>query len=92
MATKTKYPYTAFMLTPSYNLRQVTVAREGWYTGYDVLGTGTDVHRSNLYDTREAAIAAGKKKLEQRRARLAKSAANIEKHAANLAEVEGGNG
>ncbi len=92
MATKAGFPYKAFMLTPSYNLRQVTVAKKGWYTSQVKLDTGTSVSASALFDTKNAAIAHGKKAIEQRRARLAKSAANIEKHAANLADVEAGNG
>lgn len=92
MAIKDKFPYKAFMLTPSYNLRHVTVAKKSWYSGQVELDTGTCVSTSALFDTKKAAIAHGKKAIEQRRARLAKSAANIEKHAANLAEVEGGNG
>lgn len=92
MATKRKYPYTAFMLTPSFNLRKVEVAREGWYTGYDVLGTGTSVHRSKLHATGKAAIDAGKKAIEQRRARLEKSKSNLTKHEMNLAAAEACNG
>lgn len=90
---KAKYPYTAFMLTPSYGVRQVTVvAASRYWNNYEELDTGKTVLRSDLHSTKKAAIADGKKAIEQRRARLAKSAANIEKHAANLAEAEAGNG
>lgn len=91
MAAKAKFPYKAFILTPSYNLRQVTVVKKSAWYGL-ALDTGTSVSASALFDTKKAAIAHGKKAIEQRRARLAKSTVNIEKHAANLAEAEGGNG
>lgn len=92
MATKGKYPYKAFMLTPSHNTHQVTVVEAGWYSGYEELDTGTKVRRAALFSTEKAAIAFGRKSLEQRRARLAISLANIEKHEANLKKAEDKNG
>lgn len=85
MSKQRKYPFTAYLVTPSMQVRQVELVRRSpWGFSYHEEIGGKDYHEDNLFDDPQAAIAAGRALLDVQRARLAKQQANIEKRAANL--------
>lgn len=90
MATR-KYPYQAFLVMPSLLIRLVTVtSRSSWGgTCYDQIESGKNYDRDNLHLTKDAALAAGEKKLLEQEARLTKQQTNVSKRRANLTKAKG---
>lgn len=87
---RTNFPYRAFVLTPTFKIKQVTVVEEAWYRDYYQTDSGKSYYINYLYRSKPAALAAGRKTIEEQRARLAKSQAAIDKRAANLDAEEKG--
>lgn len=83
------YPFTAYVLTPSMGIRKVEIVKPGWLHGNHKTVSGSVYGDSRLYDTPQAAIAAGRAKLDEQRRKLQVQQANIEKRAANLDKAEG---
>lgn len=85
MSKQRTYPSTAYVLTPAMLVKPVDLARRSkWYSDYHETIGGHAYHDCQIHDTPQAAIAAGRAKLDEQRAKLAKQQANIEKRAANL--------
>lgn len=80
----TKFPVQAWKLTPSFKPAEVTVTSEQ-YGGY-----ATNLHwrveASDLFRTKEKAIASGKKRLDEQQAKLDKSQARLDKSKAAIAK------
>jgi hypothetical protein len=83
--TEQKYPFTAFVLTPAMLIKEVELARKGrWGAGYSETIGGKSYHETDLYSTPQAALSAGRKKLDAQRTRVKKQQSAIEKRTANL--------
>lgn len=85
MSKQRKHPFTAYVLMPAMQVKQVElVAQDGMFTRWHTTSNHRSFHDDQLYETHQAAIAAGRAKLDEQRAKLAKQQANIEKRTANL--------
>lgn len=78
------YPYQAFVLTPTFNVKEVTIEANYWRTEYEQAEGGKVYRPSSLHETPAQAIAAGFVDLEQQEATLSKRLATIKKRRANL--------
>jgi len=87
---KRTYPFSAFVLTPSMaKVVEVKLIEKMWCApGWHEADSGKVYGDADLHPTPEAAIAAGRAKLDEQRAKLAKQQANIEKRAKNLHFLE----
>jgi hypothetical protein len=90
MTAKRQYPYSAFVLTPSMAVKEVTLVR-GYYASpdWDQTAMGKTYHIAKLHQTPAAAIEAGKRQLIEQEAKIEKQKATIAKCRANLAKAEG---
>jgi hypothetical protein len=87
------YPYKAWALTPAFKPVEVELTRAystwGQFQHWDVSDKGkafsTELH---LYPTKEEAIAAGRKKIDEQRADIAKRIERINKRASALDQAE----
>lgn len=90
MSKQREYPFTAYVLTPSMGIKKVELVRQGWMIiGNHKTASGSVYGDSHLHETPQAAIAAGRAKLDEQRAKLAIQLANIKKRAENLDKAEG---
>lgn len=78
------YPYTAFVLTPSMKVKEVTIVGTGWHATFQNTENGETYHLSHVHSTREAAIAAGHAQLDAHAKRLEEQAATLDKLRATL--------
>lgn len=81
--TTQQFPYQAWVLSPSYVPKEVTVAKRVGIGNFES-DKGAWLHASDLYPTKQAAIDAGLAKLEAAEARLKKQAETVAKRRANL--------
>ena len=81
---KTSYPYKAWVLTPSFLVKQVEFTKPSYYNTCDSLASGKEYRKDEQFAGRNTAMTYGRKLIEQRRARLEKAHANLAKHEANL--------
>ena len=90
MTAETKFPYTAWKLTPSFKPTEVVIesAYEGNWGKKEVThlisGSGRYYPVCDIYATHVDAIAGGRKRLEEQEADIAKKVANIAKKRAAL--------
>ena len=85
------YPYPAWVLTPSFKTIEVTiVCKKAYSFGSTYLKTesGKEYLRSEVHQTKQAAIAAGRAALDGQQAALDKKQANIIKRRAALDKAE----
>lgn len=89
MTKKRTYPFTAYTLTHSMaKVVEVKLIRKPWWAADCHEGDSGKVYGdADLHPTPDAAIAAGRAKLDEQRAKLAKQLVNLEKRAANLDKV-----
>jgi len=82
------YPYKAWVLMPSFKPAEVElVSNYGLY--YDETAKGKIYHiKHSLYPTKAAAIAAGRKKIDEQQADIAKRLERINKRIAALDKAE----
>lgn len=88
-----QYPFTGWVLMPSYKPKQETFVSEANFFNrdlYEVTRTGKYVPSGEIYASKENAIAAGYAKLEEQREKLKKMQERIEKRqgALNKATTE----
>ena len=89
--TKRAYPYTAWKLTPLFQLKEITLTSiyRHSYQDWDIDMNGTSHHISDIHPSREAAIAWGRERVEKQQAALDKSQIKINKRIAALNKAEG---
>lgn len=97
---KTKFPRKMFQLTPSMNVREITLTgpafSKGWNGqpgvqryGYAVDEKGKQHYVAWLHDTKGDAVKAGEKTMAEQEARLVKAQTNVAKRRANLEKAKG---
>lgn len=92
---KTKFPRTLFQVTPSLNLREITLigpATTGWGApryGYAADAKGKAHYVAHLYETRTEALDAARVTLRSQEIRATKAAEHLAKRRANFAKAEG---
>ncbi len=85
-----EYPFTAYVLTPSMSIKRIELVSEGWHLGLHETRERRSYLERELYDTRQAAVSAGRTKLNEQRSKLQKQQSNLEKRAANLEKSAAG--
>lgn len=96
MATEQTFPYQAWTLTPSLKVIERTIVGSAWgelsafpeYRGWHKVYGGRMYHTSQLFPSRKAAIAEGRKRLETLEAKLTAATALLAKKRANLAKED----
>lgn len=84
-----QFPYNAWVLQPSFKPKEVTFTEKHWYGDRrHRSGTGKVYPVSEIYPTKQAAIAAGREQLEKQREDLLKRQERIDKRAAALDKAE----
>lgn len=89
---KRKYPYSAFIVTPSMAVKEVTLVESAysWSSStWDKTESGKAYLLSSLHKTRDAAIEAGEAKLAKQIANLEKQKQTVAKRRANLDKAIG---
>lgn len=84
------FPYKAFKLTPTMQVKEVTVVgRMGLgYVDWLELDTGSHIHRDNLHKTVAEAVATGNAALQKQRKHVTTLMAGIEKRETNLRKAK----
>jgi hypothetical protein len=89
---KYTYPRQAYELTTNYNVRKVTLARP-YSESSDAWGAYSAKNKfyraSDLFDTKTAAIKAGRAKIKRIQKRLDQAGEALKKHAAALDKADG---
>jgi len=80
----TTYPFTAWVLTPSFAPKQVELVRGSYYADWHSTEAKKNYHDSELYTSKEVAIEAGWRRLDEQTSALKKKADNINKKKATL--------
>jgi hypothetical protein len=78
------YPYQAFVLTPTFNVKEVTIVSAYWNGTHEQADSKKVYNRSSLYASAVDALAGGFADLEQQERTLSKRLATIKKRRANL--------
>ena len=87
-----KYPYKAFVVSPSLNIMEITLVAPGcsWAsTKWDQAESGKTYNVDLLHRKRENAVAAAELSFKAQEERLAKMQVNLEKRRANLSKAKG---
>lgn len=86
------YPYKAWTLQPSFKPVEVELVKPysdyGLYLRFDCTSKGKPYSISELHPTKEAAIAAGREKVKEQQADLAKRQERLNKRIAALDKAE----
>ena len=91
MTTNRTYPYTAWTLQPSFKPVEIviTAIADTWgMVEYDKTAVGKRYHTGDLFKTKAAAIAEGRRRLDKQQADLDLKAANLAKRRAALDKAE----
>ena len=88
MTNRTDYPFTAWILTPGYSPKEVTITDAHWVSRYLRRDNGGSLRRENVFDTREECIAAGFRRLDEADARLEKQKASSAKRRVTLEKAK----
>ena len=85
-----KFPYNAWVLQPSFKPKEVTLIEEKrWYGDRcHLLDTVKAYLFSEIYPTKQAAIVAGRERIDKQREELNKRRERIDKRAAALDKAE----
>lgn len=90
---KRAYPYTAWVLLPSFAPKEVTLIEQAYsfsHPEWDKSESGKSYHAEHeLFATKQAAIDAGWKRIATQEAKLTKEAEGIKKRRAALLKAEG---
>ena len=85
-----KFPYAAWVLMPSFNPKQVSIARESWRGGHWLVSDAGKVYAaSKVYHSKEDAIHHGHILLEDAQIALNQKQLNIYKRRAALETAAG---
>lgn len=91
--SKRKYPRQAWVLTPSFKPKEVTITRVygSWHGSedWDVAEGGKHYHVGNLFESKAAAIANGREQISKIQADIEKRQLNLSKRIAALDKAEG---
>ena len=80
-----QYPYEAWVLTPQFMAKLVTITKEAWGNGaYLESQSGKIYHNTETYSSKEIALEFAQKKIDEQQAALDKKQANLNKRIANL--------
>lgn len=90
---KREYPRQAWILMPSFKTVEITITKPAHTYGtmfedWDWASNGKSYHIKNLYRSKEAAIEAGRQRIEELRADIAKRQATLDKRIAALDKAE----
>ena len=90
---KRKYPRQAWVLQPSFKPKEITIVKRAYgysstYSGYDEADTGKTYHTVNLFDTKAAAIAAGREQIKKLQTDIARRQETVSKRIAALDKAE----
>ena len=84
-----KFPYNGWVLTPTFNVKQVAIVGAAWGGGrWHKSDTGKTYDKDSIFSNREAAIKFGELSVAEQQAKLDKSQININKRKANLAKLK----
>lgn len=86
---KRKYPYQAWVLSPSYVVKEVTITGSAYSDQWDRTEAGKSYHINDLHPTKKAAIVAGREDVVKAEADLVKRRTNLDKKIAQLDKAEG---
>lgn len=86
---KRKYPYQAWVVSPAYVVKEVTIIGSTYSNGWDRTDTGKSYHINALHVSKKAAIAAGRAEVVKAEADLVKRRQNLDKKIAQLNKAEG---
>lgn len=79
-----EYPYQAFVLTPTFLVKEVMVVGEQRWTEWRRTNSGKYYLQKDIYESKKAALEGGAARLAEQEARLVKQASAIEKRRATL--------
>jgi len=89
---KRSYPYQAFVVTPSMNIKEVKIVEQydSWNRQnlWDVTEKNTTYHVDHLHLTHAEALVAAEKTLQDQEARHKKATENLAKRRANLEKIK----
>lgn len=80
----TKFPYSGWVLSPSYRVTAHEFVVSVRYGQYHRTAKRTNHHVTDIFANEADARKAGRVKIALRREKLKKTTANLEKHEANL--------
>lgn len=87
------YPYIAWRLTRTFQVLQVELVAGGIYgSGYDRTHSGHNYPVSELYPSKDDAIAEGERRLQALEAEIARRQANLDRRRRELLEQRQGGG
>lgn len=87
---KRNYPYTAWVLTPAFLVKEVTLCERSFGSDeWDKTAEGKAYHVNDLHPTKSAAISAGRQQIIKQADDLKKKRENLAKKASNLDKAEG---
>lgn len=91
--SKRKYPRQAWVLTPSFKPKEVTIEKgyASWRgaSDWDIAEGGKQYHVDTLFDSKAAAIANGREQVIKTQADIDKRQLNLNKRIAALDKAEG---
>jgi hypothetical protein len=83
-----QYPRQCFVLTPTFQLKEITITN-GYsshaYPDYDQVQDGKIFHVDELYASKQEALDAGERKVNERQTKLTKMQTRLNKCADNIA-------
>jgi hypothetical protein len=85
-----KFPFDAYVLTPSFNVKKVTIVSEANFCvkGWFFSESRSSYNESELFNSTDDAIKAGRDKLGKMKADIEKRAASLVKKTATLDKFE----
>lgn len=88
---KRTYPYTAWVLTPAFQVKEVTLCERDFNGSddWDKTAAGKPYHLKNLHVTKSAAISYGRQQIVKQALDLKKKRENLIKKTINLNKAEG---
>ncbi|HVH90850.1 MAG TPA: hypothetical protein VM783_05610 [Candidatus Acidoferrum sp.] len=87
---KRTYPYTAWVLTPAFLVKEVTLCEKAFGgDDWDRTAAGKPYHVKDLHPSRSTAISAGRQQIIKQADDLKKKRENLAKKASNLDKAEG---
>ena len=87
---KRTYPYTAWVLTPAFLVKEVTLCERAFASDdWDKTAAGKPYHLKDLHATKSAAISCGRQQIIKQTDDLKKKQENLVKKASNLDKAEG---
>jgi hypothetical protein len=80
------YPFSAWVLTLQFTIKKVSLVKESNWPGKHEASTGMRCGDADLFSSKEAAIDAGRRRLDHHQAVIDRSTARLAKHRLTFAE------